>query len=432
MLILVFIYVIILSLLKNHFHEGGLILYKNFLILYFLFYTSMYPLKTKAPYNPNNLEATANIYTTMYLGNYVTGNYEENVWSHPWVDIMPAIKNDNVYACLPWSVEFAWANSSNGNYIVLRHPEVPDPCDLSKTTTLFSNHLHLSELNVMTWDIIDEWDIIGKSWNTGNSTWEHLHFQIDTESAPFHPYWPFTYKEASDAGFGFFEAVNNAIGIENARKYTVNPLVYLDRISAHKSWINSPEIHVSTKPDIHLSQPQVFQNKSKYFNDISENISEIDYLYEAWVTKGYSDWTFRPEGNITRSELLIMVYKFKKLEPTGNWISFSDVSSSDFAYPYISSASSKWYISWYPDGTFKPNSPITRAETIAIALNIIIGKNNISTPSESNFQDVSLSDWYCKYTNYISENWLLDVVGKFYPNDNMKRKDLAMILYNLK
>ena len=384
----------------------------------------MYPLKTKVPYNPTNLAATANIYTTMYLGNYMPWDYDEWVGSHPWVDIVPQTIHDNLYACLSWIVHFAWTNASNGNYIVLKHIWVPDPSDFNKTTTLYSCHLHLSELNVKTWDNVSEWDIIGKCGNTGNSTWEHLHFQIDTDKALFHPYWPFTWKESQESWLGFFEAVNKWLWIENARKYTINPLVYLDKVSSNK-W-------VSPTPVIHFTPAPVFENKSKYFNDVLDNIDEIDYLYEAWVTKGYSDWTFRPESNITRAEILIMVYKFKKLEPTGSWVNFPDVLNTDFAYPYISSASSAWFIKWYSDGTFRPNNPVTRAEAIAIALNIIVWKGNISAPSDSDFQDVSNTDWYCKYTNYISQNWLLDVISKFYPNDNMKRKDLAVMLYNLR
>lgn len=60
----------------------------------------MYPLKTKAKYNPNNLASTTNTYTTVYLGNYVAGDYSEGHGSHPGIDIVPITPNDTVFACL--------------------------------------------------------------------------------------------------------------------------------------------------------------------------------------------------------------------------------------------------------------------------------------------------------------------------------------------
>ncbi|HBY75044.1 TPA: hypothetical protein DEG21_04190 [Patescibacteria group bacterium] len=61
----------------------------------------MYPLKTKKPYDPNNLDKLTNIFTTTYLGNYIPGDVREYVGSHPGVDIFPQTKNDVVLACLP-------------------------------------------------------------------------------------------------------------------------------------------------------------------------------------------------------------------------------------------------------------------------------------------------------------------------------------------
>lgn len=43
----------------------------------------MYPLKTMMKYIPENLAATTNIYTTVYLGNYVSGDFSEGHGSHP-------------------------------------------------------------------------------------------------------------------------------------------------------------------------------------------------------------------------------------------------------------------------------------------------------------------------------------------------------------
>lgn len=214
------------------------IIFVNILIFYYYF---MYPLKIKEKYDQSNLNWLAHRFTVVYLGTYKDGDYTENVGSHPGVDIVPAQKNQEVLACLDGKVFKAWEDGAYGKFVFLEHTNVPDPDDLSKTTTLYSCHEHLSEVKVNIWDIVKEWDVIGKTGNTGNSFGEHLHFQIDRMQAPFHAYWPFTWTETKAAGTTFTWWVNIGLWIEKARMYTINPLVYLDKVAAWKSsWFVKP------------------------------------------------------------------------------------------------------------------------------------------------------------------------------------------------
>lgn len=91
--------------------------------------------------------------------------------------------------------------------MVIRHDSIKDGMT-GKIGTYYSCYLHLSELGVEKNRIVAEGDVIGKTGSTGQSTGEHLHFQIDTSEALFHPYWPFTFKEARELNLGFIEAVN--------------------------------------------------------------------------------------------------------------------------------------------------------------------------------------------------------------------------------
>ena len=88
---------------------------------------------------------------------------------------------------------------------------------------IVSNYAHMSEILTSKWDKVSAGDIIGKVGSTGNSTWNHLHFQLDLDT-PFHPYYydynacPHSYYTISEQGLCFDELENN----------TVDPLKFLE------------------------------------------------------------------------------------------------------------------------------------------------------------------------------------------------------------
>lgn len=215
----------------------------------------MYPLKINEKYDLPNLANLWKRYTTLYTGNYVSWDMRIWVGSHPWVDIVPPVKNAETYACLDWEVVMAENKWSYGNIVVIKHEWVYEPADFSKKTTLFSCYLHLSQLNVTKWDQVAEWTVIGKTGNTGNSTGEHLHFQIDRNEAPYHAYWPFTWTEQKAAGLDFMWAVNACLWMENLKKYTIDPLVYLDKVSEYRK---TPKVETKV-----VETPKVVETKTE-------------------------------------------------------------------------------------------------------------------------------------------------------------------------
>ncbi|AEE90469.1 S-layer domain-containing protein [Tepidanaerobacter acetatoxydans Re1] len=89
-----------------------------------------------------------------------------------------------------------------------------------------------------------------------------------------------------------------------------------------------------------------------------------------WVQKGlvsgYTDGTFKPDKSITRAEFMTLVNKVLGFSEKAT-IGFSDVTSTDWFYEEIAKAVKAGYISGYQDGTVKPNREISRQEA-AVAL----------------------------------------------------------------
>ena len=68
---------------------------------------------------------------------------------------------------------------------------------------------------------------IGPSGKTGFATGPHLHFQIDKDTAPWHPYWPFSWTEAKSAGMNTTQAINAGLHQERGYEYTVHPMLFV-------------------------------------------------------------------------------------------------------------------------------------------------------------------------------------------------------------
>ena len=104
--------------------------------------------------------------------------------------------------------------------------------------------------------------------------------------------------------------------------------------------------------------------------EVEDDISEaIAFLNHEGILKGYPDGTFRPDSKITRAEFSAIASRFDNIAE-GN-MSFSDVSKTYWAYRAINSAAAKGWVKGYPDGTFKPENNITRAEVTALTNNML-------------------------------------------------------------
>src|SRR5690606_5578390 len=76
---------------------------------------------------------------------------------------------------------------------------------------------------------------------------------------------------------------------------------------------------------------------------------------------GYPDGSFRPDKNITRAEMakvLASAYNFKSSSSKG----FKDVANTHWASLPILGLSQNKVANGFPDGTFRPNAATTRAE----------------------------------------------------------------------
>lgn len=107
---------------------------------------------------------------------------------------------------------------------------------------------------------------------------------------------------------------------------------------------------------------------------------------------------FRPNEAITRAELAAMLAQFSDAKPVKG-VKFSDVSAEHWAYEAIAIAAKMGWIEGYPDGTFRPDATITRAEMMTLvnrALDRVPSDEDhlLSKRVMLTFPDCKSGDWF--------------------------------------
>ena len=123
----------------------------------------------------------------------------------------------------------------------------------------------------------------------------------------------------------------------------------------------------------------------------------VNVLAENFILNGYLDGTFKPDANITRGEFAKIIVSATNTLDTEAASSFSDVSEEDWYYYYVSSALKEGYITGYPDGTFRPDDYITRADICTIVSRSL---GSPTTVSDTPFSDDRLIPSYAKIPVY--------------------------------
>lgn len=107
---------------------------------------------------------------------------------------------------------------------------------------------------------------------------------------------------------------------------------------------------------------------------------------------------FRPNEAITRAELAAMLAQFSDAKPVKG-VKFSDVPAEHWAYEAIAIAAKMGWIEGYPDGTFRPDATITRAEMMTLvnrALERVPSDEDhlLSKRVMLTFPDCKSGDWF--------------------------------------
>ncbi|TAA72802.1 S-layer homology domain-containing protein [Planococcus salinarum] len=116
---------------------------------------------------------------------------------------------------------------------------------------------------------------------------------------------------------------------------------------------------------------------------------EIAYLYEEGIINGYPDGTFRPDDPVIRSHAVAMIGRALNLDDTARSTGFRDVPASHPFSGYIASAAEQEIVIGFPNNYFRPDWTVTRAQTVTMLDRAFYfpeaPDNSFSDMSESHF-----------------------------------------------
>jgi hypothetical protein len=169
------------------------------------------------------------------------------------------------------------------------------------------------------------------------------------------------------------------------------------------------------------------------FTDIGTHWARegIQELVDKNVVKGYGNYRFVPNGTLTRAEAAAIVARAYGLQKAAGKAAFPDVPDSHWAYAEVNAAAAAGMVQGYPDGTFRPNDPVTRAEMTVMAA--IAAKVGGSKKGTRLFTDVLADHWASDYIQAFVNNKLVEGFkdGTFRPGAQATRAEISMLLARL-
>ncbi|WP_186333737.1 S-layer homology domain-containing protein [Paenibacillus xylanexedens] len=213
------------------------------------------------------------------------------------------------------------------------------------------------------------------------------------------------------------QLADNSEGIEfTVTKFSTFTLVVVDGLKAsqgtHQPYIQG--FGANFRPDAFVTRAQMAammarnlptevaagSSDSVSYKDVSAThwaTSEIQKAQSAGIMNGMSATQFAPEGSITRAQMATIAYRWMQQQASattvnGTAVSFTDVSADLWAADAIAYVQSAGLMVGYNDGTFKPDSKLTRAEAVKV-LNVLFNREPLTGAVTPTFNDVPATHW---------------------------------------
>ena len=223
--------------------------------------------------------------------------------------------------------------------------------------------------------------------------------------------------------------VRFSMGSSNYRSLTDKSNLYCQELTAPEGYKLSNEKIAVSKKDVSTSSSTSDKNAKTVKNSRSKTPSMLNGKDHFAYIVGYPDKTVHPQSSITRAEVATIFFRLLTEETrTANATktnNYADVSSDNWYNQAVSTLSAMGIIKGDSRGNFNPNAPITRAEFAAIAARF----DKTEDVAAASFGDVAMH-WAKPEISVAANNgWINGYTdGTFHPDSKITRAEaMAMI-----
>ena len=173
--------------------------------------------------------------------------------------------------------------------------------------------------------------------------------------------------------------------------------------------------------------------EGKTFSDVNysdDTGAAIKKMTDAGYLKGYPDGTFKPDATITRAELTTVfnnVFGYTEIK-NADMKDFADnIDPNAWYYSAVRIAQSNGYINGFEDNTFRPQNNFTREQTaVVIALAGKLENKEIKPKILD-----AVSPWAVQYVDAVINNNIMPLeAGLFRAKENITRGEVCKALVN--
>ncbi len=225
----------------------------------------------------NDYSLYRRVYTVLWWSTYNYG-WDVGNWGHQGVDIATA-KWTPVYAITDWKIVLASNIAWRGNTVKVEH--------IINWRKIYANYAHLSKIDVSVWDSVKAKTKLWEVWNTWNSYWNHLHFQIDLAVSGAGPRYRSNCSEKN-----YDNIINSSVCFNQLNTNTIDPLLFLETAWAiiKPTTIEKPQTQKISQSWL-LSREEILKMEIQEFlkkYSVKINVVNLWWNIELWKT-----WTFR-------------------------------------------------------------------------------------------------------------------------------------------